>query len=365
MNNLPSILTAALCLVASVAYSQITVKPVPQVEFQMRFNQVRERASDEQRYSTFKYYMPGQYYSSRQIKELAMLFSNDYSRYQMVADVYPIIYDKENFYEVYDAFTTFSAALRLHDYVAGLPVQVIRVETVPTPAPVPAKTEITFPLCSNYMGRKGCGLPIPDNDFYYFTGNIFNHPGDAQRINSAKDLISRNCLSMAQLMKLALSLDLESNRLNFLKETFRGVYDLENYGYAGAVFGNEPYRNDWLAYAKNALSPVVDPKPIPSPVPVCGVAADEFEQIKQTIKKQNFSETQMSMARQIITSKKCFTCSQVKQMMDIFAFSENKVDLAKFCWDYTTDRSNYYTLADALTFSGDKEELLNFIALKK
>ena len=365
MSIFRTILISSLMLTAFSSMAQITVNPVAPFEFQLRINHLRERGNDEQRYADFKGYIPGQYYSSRQVKELALLFNNDYSRYQMVADVYPAIYDKENFYVVYDAFTTFSAVMRLHDYVATVPVQVIRVETTPSPPPVQTKPEITFPLCSNYMGRKGCGMPIPDNDFYYYTGNIFNQRDDAQRIQASKDLISRNCLSMAQLMKLALSLDLESNRLGFMKENFQYVYDLENYGYAGAVFSNEPYKNDWLGFAKAYLSPVIDTRPAPAPVPVCEVGGEEFQQLKATIKKQNFSTTQMSMAQQIITSKKCFTCAQVRQMMDIFSFSENKMELARFAWDYTIDKSNYYTLADGLTFSGDKEELLHFISLKK
>jgi hypothetical protein len=88
-------------------------------------------------------------------------------------------------------------------------------------------------------------------------------------------------------------------------------------------------------------------------------------ELLNTIKKQNFSETMVALAHQIIVAKKCFTTNQIIQIIGVFPFAENKMDIAKFSWDYCTDKNNYYTLVDAFNFSGDKEELMKFINLKK
>jgi hypothetical protein len=55
--------------------------------------------------------------SSQQVKTIAMLLVNDDARLEFASAAYAITVDPENFYEVYDAFTTFSRVMRLHDRI--------------------------------------------------------------------------------------------------------------------------------------------------------------------------------------------------------------------------------------------------------
>jgi hypothetical protein len=348
-----------LLLAAGICPAQNLVFPISEGEFQMRCKQISTRPGDEAKLQTIRAFVPGKSFTSQQVKQLAVLFSSDFYRYQMAVEIYPNTLDKDNFYDVYDAFVSYSAVFRLHDYLSSLPVSTV----ITTTNPLPGTPDITYPLCNNYTGKKGCSLPLADRDFEYYAKNIFNQPNDESRVRAAKDLLSRNCISMAQLMRIALSFDLELNRLGFMKEALRGVYDLENYSYATAVFTNEPYKSDWLEFSKTVVNPVIIVTP--PPVVVCEIKADELEQIKATIKKQSFSSTQLSMAKQILNAKKCFTCNQIKQMMQIFSFEESRMEFVKYAWDYTTDKSNYYILADGFSFSSSKEELMSFISSKK
>lgn len=59
-------------------------------------------------------------YSSLQIKAMAKLFVQEDARYDFVIAAYPRTVDPENFYEVYDTFTSFSKVLRLHDQIQML-----------------------------------------------------------------------------------------------------------------------------------------------------------------------------------------------------------------------------------------------------
>ena len=55
--------------------------------------------------------------SSLQVKAIAVRLGDDHARLEFATAAYPRTVDPENFYEVYDAFTTFSKVMRLHDRI--------------------------------------------------------------------------------------------------------------------------------------------------------------------------------------------------------------------------------------------------------
>lgn len=89
-----------------------------------------------------------------------------------------------------------------------------------------------------------------------------------------------------------------------------------------------------------------------------------FEQLKQTLKRESFDDNRMKIARQVIGVNFVNT-AQVKEMMGLFSFEKNRLEIAKFAYDYTTDKGNYFILYDAFSFSSSKEELMNYIQNRK
>lgn len=89
-----------------------------------------------------------------------------------------------------------------------------------------------------------------------------------------------------------------------------------------------------------------------------------FDQFKQTLKKESFDDTRLKVARQFV-SNNYFNAAQVKEMMGLFAFEDAKLDLAKYAYDYTVDKGNYFIVNDAFAFSASKEELMNYIQNRK
>ncbi|HYG35611.1 MAG TPA: DUF4476 domain-containing protein, partial [Clostridia bacterium] len=55
--------------------------------------------------------------SSLQVKEIALRLPDDTARLEFATAAYYRTVDPENFYEVYDAFTSFSKVMRLHDRI--------------------------------------------------------------------------------------------------------------------------------------------------------------------------------------------------------------------------------------------------------
>jgi hypothetical protein len=78
-----------------------------------------------------------------------------------------------------------------------------------------------------------------------------------------------------------------------------------------------------------------------------------FEQLKQSIRRESFAKT--AVRDQAVST------SQVRELLGLFSFEQNKLDIAKYCYHYTTDYNNYYLVANSFGFSSSKNELLKYI----
>lgn len=86
----------------------------------------------------------------------------------------------------------------------------------------------------------------------------------------------------------------------------------------------------------------------------------EFEQMKESLRKEWFESNRLTSVK-FILEKSNFTTVQVKELMLLFVFESNKLEVAKSAYHKTVDKQNYYQLNEALTFSSSKEELARFI----
>ncbi|MBL7701367.1 MAG: DUF4476 domain-containing protein [Ferruginibacter sp.] len=89
-----------------------------------------------------------------------------------------------------------------------------------------------------------------------------------------------------------------------------------------------------------------------------------FDQFKQALKKESFDDTRLKVAKQFVGNN-YFSAVQVKELVGLFAFEESKLVLAKYAYDYTVDKGNYFIVNDAFAFSSSKEELMNHIQNRK
>jgi len=87
---------------------------------------------------------------------------------------------------------------------------------------------------------------------------------------------------------------------------------------------------------------------------------NEFDRVLWAIGKENFETNKMTSAEQIINAN-YFTTAQLKQLLGLFNFESNKLQLAKLGYDKVVDQSNYNTLSDLFSFNGSKDELARCI----
>lgn len=86
----------------------------------------------------------------------------------------------------------------------------------------------------------------------------------------------------------------------------------------------------------------------------------DFSMAKESLRKEWHENTRMTAAKQII-DKNYFSSQQVKELLYLFTFENNRLELAKYAYGKTADQANYYVVNDAFTFNSNKEKLSEYI----
>jgi len=87
---------------------------------------------------------------------------------------------------------------------------------------------------------------------------------------------------------------------------------------------------------------------------------EAFQRALTTVQSQTFDNTRMDIAKGIARSN-CLLASDVKALTAAFQFENNRLEFAKFAYDYTLDLSHYFEVAGAFDFEHTRTELMSYI----
>lgn len=106
-----------------------------------------------------------------------------------------------------------------------------------------------------------------------------------------------------------------------------------------------------------------------NPVPTRGcdnkqaMSLSDFNSALASVKKQNFDDTKLKVAKQIVQAN-CLDVNQIKQLANTINFEATKLDFAKFSYEYCTEKNKYFKLNDLFSFSSNVDELTEYIQNK-
>ncbi len=86
----------------------------------------------------------------------------------------------------------------------------------------------------------------------------------------------------------------------------------------------------------------------------------DFNQANAQIKKASFADDKMKVAKQI-TRNNCLSVNQIIEICKLFSFEDNKLEYAKFAYDFTFEKNKYYMVNDVFSFSSSRDELDSFL----
>ena len=90
----------------------------------------------------------------------------------------------------------------------------------------------------------------------------------------------------------------------------------------------------------------------------------DFNDAVQVISSKAFESTKIDISKQILDNN-TVTSEQVKQILQLFSFDDSKLEVAKYAYDKTCDKSNYYKVYDAFSFESSIQTLKNYITNRK
>jgi len=222
-----SLVLAGYCLaVARAADTGVTAEAreaLSESRFKERLESLREQRTDADRLHHARRMMEGHLLSSAQVKAMCACLGDDNARLELASEAYPWVVDPEHFYDVYDAFTTFSRVMRLHD----------RIGQVQRPPRGP---------------RVAVLQPLPDGEFKDILNALRKEPFDNTRLRLAKQVLSssRGNFLSRQVKEMVECFSFDDGRLDLAKYAYDYTLDREKYFLVSDAF-HFPSSRDNLA----------------------------------------------------------------------------------------------------------------------
>lgn len=91
------------------------------------------------------------------------------------------------------------------------------------------------------------------------------------------------------------------------------------------------------------------------------VTPERYENMLHAVRKQAFDESKLRVAKQIIKQNSCMTVNQLIGILRLLDFEKNKLDLAKFAYNYVYDIENYYKVNNVFDFDSSIKKLDAYI----
>ncbi len=332
--------------------------PKSKKEFNTFMSSMQSNGKKQGRYNYALNYFSNHRTTVFELEEACYYMPNDKVKYRLCVAAYPGIVDKNNFFSIYDAFSSFSYAMMLYHNT-----QAKDGNFDPNDSPGEHYDSIIFPSCEDYIGLTGvnCSAPMSKSDFNYLFNNLRFNNDDDQQLMYLKQQVSTHCFSVAQIMTLGLELQLERNRLKFLKFSLDRCFDMKNFSKSLQVINHTYYKEDLRQYIDDHFRSISQlPTQEPSPVNDCFVSNGEFAHVMTSIKDQTFPSKQKVMAKKYI-AKKCFSTEQLLKIVSIFKFSSDKLDVVMYLYDYAPELDKMYMFRDALEFNSTQRKFDNFL----
>jgi hypothetical protein len=334
--------------------------PLPNQQFTQKFNQIKVRNPESSKLQFAKQVVKSFCFSSAQIQEIASLFENDYDRLEFAKVAYLNVTDKENFYDVYDAFIYYSTVFRLHDFIQNKETP-DQINTAVIDIEFP---NYNYPSYNQYRGKRNCNRVISKDVFNTIASEILALSNEKQKYYKALDKIKSSCVSTEHLMKIASLIKSEDLTLQFAKEAIHSVYDIDQYIEMKQVFSTPRARSEFVSFLGNQ-SNVSDERSNgggTASSTSCRVSTEEHRTIITTIKNEKFNSNKMSVAKHLIQTNKCFTALQIKGIVELFDYENSKLEIAKFAYAFSVNQRSYYTtVSESFGFESSKKKLLDYI----
>ena len=133
-----------------------------------------------------------------------------------------------------------------------------------------------------------------------------------------------------------------------------GLYELAVYPVDKQWYGGE-WNDIWNDPYRAGTHLATDPR-----VPV--MPEEVFANFYNSYRKLTFDKERIAFINQ--QRNTAYTCAQIKQLLRVFDFDNNKVEMGKQLYDLCADKGNFFTIYDIFTFDSYKRQLMEYVSNK-
>ena len=116
------------------------------------------------------------------------------------------------------------------------------------------------------------------------------------------------------------------------------------------------------AQSEPSVVPPAPPVPPTPPTPSVPYAMNpkDYQAAYDMISDESFDSSKLSLAKQVIALNP-MSSSQILGICKLFSFESNKLDFAKYAYEFCVDRNMYFLLNEAFSYESSKRELTEYI----
>ncbi|MBO9633280.1 MAG: DUF4476 domain-containing protein [Chitinophagaceae bacterium] len=207
----------------------------------------------------------------------------------------------------------------------------------------------------------------------------------SDKAKEALRAIESHCLTANQVATLVKMIaDFTTDQFMVAKNGYMHMYNTEDFDVVIEAVGSADHRKQLREFATTAGGPRTTPNPHPHPFPEThdrpgnsspgnsyprceqpncqgfAMSNQEFEQACQTINSSSFEDTKLQQAK-LITSKNCLSVAQIRTIIRLLTFEDSKLDFAKYAYDRSHDRKNFYLVSQEFTFDTSKSAFTEYL----
>lgn len=88
-----------------------------------------------------------------------------------------------------------------------------------------------------------------------------------------------------------------------------------------------------------------------------------FQLMKKRIKDAYYDSEMLTTGKAVIRNN-LLSCKQIIELCKLFSYDDGKLNLAKYAYDFCTDKGSFFTVADVFYYDSYKKDLMTFISNK-
>lgn len=95
-----------------------------------------------------------------------------------------------------------------------------------------------------------------------------------------------------------------------------------------------------------------------------GFPKNSFQSFLNSLKNTTYDDTRVKVALSGIQDN-TITATQLREVLQLFMYENNKLEVAKKSYDYVCDKNNFYIIYDVFSYDASKKELIEYVNSRK